>query len=205
MPLVPDIVRQLVGNLFGIRLICFRSRHHDDAAAGDVSVVTDVADMPGTAQNPRILFQFIEILIDRTHRLIRRYALFPAQNHRQLAVHGMNVLAVLDQIADHLRHLPPCIAGISVRGLAVAADRGRRFDIVLTQIAVRIAGHRDRDVRSDEVTDRLEDVMIARAQAVDLARAVKHQIDSVDFMQMLAHRIEEACFDVVERVALDHA
>ena len=32
MPLVPDIVRQLVGNLFGIRLICFRSRHHDDAA-----------------------------------------------------------------------------------------------------------------------------------------------------------------------------
>ena len=104
----------------------------------------------------------------------------------------MNVLPVLDQIADHLRHLPPCIAGISVRGLAVAADRGRRFDIVLTQIAVRIAGHRDRDVRSDEVTDRLEDVMIARAQAVDLARAVKHQIDSVDFMQMLAHRIEEA-------------
>ena len=85
------------------------------------------------------------------------------------------------------------------------AGTGGSFDIVLTQIAVRIAGHRDRDVRSDEVTDRLEDVMIARAQAVDLARAVKHQIDSVDFMQMLAHRIEEACFDVVERVALDHA
>ena len=75
----------------------------------------------------------------------------------------MNVLPVLDQIADHLRHLPPCIAGIGVRRLAVAADRGRRFNIVLTQVAMRIAGHRDRDVRPDEVTNRLEDVMVARA------------------------------------------
>ena len=47
--------------------------------------------------------------------------------------------------------------------------------------------------------------MIARAQAVDLARAVKHQINPVDFMQMLAHRIEEARFDIIKRVALDHA
>ena len=39
-------------------------RHHDDAAARDIAVMADIADMPGTALNPRILFQFIHIPVD---------------------------------------------------------------------------------------------------------------------------------------------
>ena len=54
------------------------SRNDHDAAAGNVCIVADIADMPGDAEQPRILFQLIHILVDRTHRFIRRHTLFPA-------------------------------------------------------------------------------------------------------------------------------
>ena len=64
MAAVPDIRRQLIGDRFRISLILGPGRHHDDAAAGDIAVMADIADMPGTALNPRILFQFIHIPVD---------------------------------------------------------------------------------------------------------------------------------------------
>ena len=155
MPLVPDISRQPIGNRFSIGLIFRVLRNDHDAAARHVAIVADVADMPGNTADPWILFQVIHITVNGKHRFIRGHALFPAQNQRQLAVDRMNVLPILQQIAKHLGNNPLGLLGVGMRRLAVAAQNRTVIHIFLTQVAMRIADDRNRQIRTGDFPDRL--------------------------------------------------
>ena len=76
--LAPGEGRDLISFLFRIRPIVFRLRNNDDAGAAFRVVMAHIADMIGTAQNPRIRLDFIEQLVDGNHRFIQRNTAFPA-------------------------------------------------------------------------------------------------------------------------------
>ena len=68
----PDEIIDLVRFLPGIRLILRLIRHDHNRRAALGAVMTQIADMIGTAQNPRIGFDFIEQAVDRHQRFIGR-------------------------------------------------------------------------------------------------------------------------------------
>ena len=74
----PDEIIDLVRFLPGIRFILRLVRYDHDGRAALGAVMTQIADVIGTAQNPRISFDFIEQAVDRHQRFIRRNAAFPA-------------------------------------------------------------------------------------------------------------------------------
>ena len=78
MPALPDVFCQLIGDRFRIFLIGFRLWNDDHAASRFRTIMAQITDMPGCAADSRILFQLIQISVDRAHWLIRGHRLLAA-------------------------------------------------------------------------------------------------------------------------------
>ena len=66
-----------------------------------------------------------------------------------------------------------------------------------------VAADRDGQMRPDDLANRLQDMVLAGAEAFHLAGAVEHQIDAVDLILMLPDCVHESGLDIIERLLLD--
>ena len=71
-----------------------------------------------------------------------------------------------------------------MRRLAIAAQNLHGIDIVLIQVAMRIAGHRDRQIRAGQSADFLQDVEIAAADPFNIAGPMQMQINLLTYLKI---------------------
>ena len=108
------------------------------------------------------------------------------------------MLTFFQQIAKHLRHFALGFIGVGMRTFPITAQNRTVFHIFLTQIAMRIAGHRDWQIRADQLADGQQDMMIARTDFLYFTGAVQMQINTVQLMEMLADSIQKQRFNIIK-------
>ena len=96
----------------------------------------------------------------------------------------MDILPFFQQIAQHLRDSAFRRVGVGVRRFAVAAQDRALFHIVLAQVAVRVSGDGNRQIRPGQLPDFFQQPVFAGPHSFHLTGTVQKQIDSVQFVKM---------------------
>lgn len=202
---LPDVFGELVGLALAVPLVRGGLGHHDDAAASHVGVVADVAYVPGRGSHARVPLHLVHVGVDAPDWLVRRDGLLTTKDEGELAVDRVDVLPLAQEVAQPSRHSAQGGDAVGVGALPVGADERRGLGVLPAHVPVGVAHHEDGQVLAHHPADGRQDVVVARAQALDLAGAVEHEQHAVDLADVLARAPHELPLDVVKGVALDDA
>ena len=151
--------------------------------------MTQISDMPRTAQYPLILFQFIHKLIDGTYRFIRRNTLFSSQYQWKLAVYRTHIHPIADFLNECTAYKLYSFRNIGMRCLPKAAKNGGILHIFLCQISMRITGYCYGQIGTGNPANTAQQVMLARTDILYKACAVQVKIDTVQILYMFLHSL----------------
>ena len=161
--------------------------------------------MPTGAEDAGIFLHLVHVLVEGTHRLVGRNALFSTQNQRQLAVYRCDVLTVADQFDQGAAGALYGLGNVGVGSLTVTADKGGVLHILFGQVAVRITGDRQWQVRTHDLPDGGHQMVLAGTDLFHIAGTVQVQVDTVQIPQVVAHGIQDGLFNIIKAGLFHHA
>ena len=169
--------------------------------------MAQIAHVEAGGKHPGILLRLVQQAVDGLHRLLRRHALLPAQQHGQLQHDGLHGPAAAHEIRQLPGHDVPGFHRVDMGGFPVAAHDIHALPEFPGHVAVGILGHRDGHVFSHHLPQALHQRVLAGnlVQSRHAAGAVQLQIDPVDLPQMLLHPAQQLLGNRLKGLQAEHA